>query len=365
MRRARIFAASAAIALVAMPVLAPGRGGLLSSTALADTRTIRLSALDGVAGFRLRGEAAGDLSGSSVAAGDVNGDGFSDLIVGAPNADPQGANSGSTYVVFGKGEGLPESVNLSDLNGENGFELAGAAGDLSGDSVSAGDVNGDGFADVIVGAVGALPNGPESGTTYVVFGRAGGFRGRIRLASLNGENGFRTNGEEAGDRSGASVSTAGDINGDGFEDVLIGAPRAGHTDDSYDGSPVGAIYVVFGTDGGFPASMELSSLAGSDGFKFEIDDEYYGNNFGWSVASAGDVNGDGFDDVAVGDFHGTSYFYDVLATYLILGSTDQESEPLRFSKWVSASSAGDFNGDGYDDLLGIFRNSSRLRGIRG
>ena len=123
---------------------------------------ISLSSLNGANGFRLNGGAPYDLSGWSVSsAGDVNGDGFGDLIVGAHDADPNGLSSGSSYVVFGRKTGFAASLDLSTLNGTNGFRLDGAAAyDFSGWSVSgAGDVNGDGFADLIIGARGADPNG--------------------------------------------------------------------------------------------------------------------------------------------------------------------------------------------------------------
>ena len=113
---------------------------------------IPLSSLDGTNGFRLDGLSSGI---SVASAGDVNGDGFADVIIGAPGA-------GSSYVVFGKASGFPAIIKLSNLNGKDGFRLDGA-GNYSGQSVaSAGDVNGDGFADVIIGA---------DGSSYVVFGR--------------------------------------------------------------------------------------------------------------------------------------------------------------------------------------------------
>ena len=87
---------------------------------------IQLSALNGSNGFRLDGAAADDYSGNSVSsAGDVNGDRFDDLIIGANFADPNGSNSGSSYVVFGKTSGFSASLNLSTLNGKNGFRLDG------------------------------------------------------------------------------------------------------------------------------------------------------------------------------------------------------------------------------------------------
>ena len=164
---------------------------------------IDLSTLDGTNGFKLSGAAAYDDSGRSVAsAGDVNGDGFADLIVGATGADPNGSYSGASYVVFGKASGFAANIDLSTLDGTTGFKLSGAAaGDNSGVSVaSAGDVNGDGFADLIVGATGADPNGSYSGASYVVFGKASGFAANIDLSTLDGTTGFKLSGAAAYDQ---------------------------------------------------------------------------------------------------------------------------------------------------------------------
>jgi hypothetical protein len=325
--------------------------------------TMDLSSLDGSSGFRLDGVPQNYSGGSVSNAGDVNGDGFDDLIVGAVGADPNGSFSGSSYVVFGKASGFSATMDLSSLNGSNGFRLDGVAeDDFSGRSVSnAGDVNGDGFDDVIVGVAFANPNGDSSGSSYVVFGKASGFSATMELFSLDGSNGFRLDGVATFDHSGWSVSSAGDVNGDGLDDLIVGASRA-----APNGFDSGSSYVVFGKVSGFSATMDLSSLDGSNGFR--LDGVAAFDFSGESVGNAGDVNGDGFDDLIVGasganpngTYSGSSYVVfgkaSGFSATMDLSSLD-DSNGFRLdgvereSSGSSVSSAGDVNGDGFDDLI--------------
>ena len=160
---------------------------------------------------------------------------------------------GASYVVFGQTAPFVSSVSLSTLNGSNGFRLDGVCNsDWSGYSVSgAGDVNGDGIDDLIIGAKQADPVSDNEGSSYVVFGRTAPFASSVSLSALNGNNGFRLDGVNSNDKSGQPVSGAGDINGDGADDLIIGAPFADPVSNNE-----GSSYVVFGeTRCGPPAAL--------------------------------------------------------------------------------------------------------------
>ncbi|MEO1149186.1 MAG: integrin alpha, partial [Cyanobacteria bacterium J06638_22] len=228
---------------------------------------LNLSILDGSNGFVLNGIDEYDRSGISVSgAGDINGDGIDDLIIGAAYASPNGnVGAGTSHVVFGSQAGFGASLDLSTLNGNNGFAINGVGiNDLSGIAVSgAGDINGDGIDDLIIGAGLADPNGNSSaGTSYVIFGRQTNFGDALNLDALNGSNGFAINGVAVGDALGFSVSGAGDINGDGIDDLIVGASGA----DPNSNNRAGTSYVVFGNQAGFGASLDLATLNGSNGF---------------------------------------------------------------------------------------------------
>lgn len=253
---------------------------------------------DGVLGqvetWIIDGVNAGDMAGFAIAgSADMNADGRGELLIGAPGmARGAAADAGAAFVAFGPAAG--GGLDLNDLltagSGE-GFAIRGqAAGDMAGYSVmSVGDMNGDGRADVLVGAPGQDAGGVDAGAAYVVWGKAGD--APVLLANVAaGTGGFRITGADGGDAVGTVLGVSADQNGDGASEILIGVP------DYNDGAPnQGAVYVVFGKSTG--TGVDLNDIAaGIGGYIITgVEDD----DAGAAVSGVADLNGDGRGDMLI------------------------------------------------------------------
>lgn len=334
-----------------------------------------IGVLEGSNGFRAEDFVAGEYAGTAVAAGDINGDKLSDVIVGAPFAN---AGAGAVYVVFGRkttsANDLPLLVDLAKLDGTNGFRIGGlSGGDQCGRSLATADLNADRIADLIIGAPFADPNADNAaGSTYVIFGRkattANPYTPSFDLADLDGTNGFRIDGIDSGDNSGASVANAGDFNADRVNDLVIGAPGA----DLVPNAAEGEAYVFFGKKASntspFPATFNLASIDGITGTTF------YGAQAdgaaGTAVSAAGDINGDRIADIIISQPGVNS---ETGQATVVFGRKPTSADPLPVSVTLNTingddgfrivgelagdqvglavASAGDFNADKISDLI--------------
>jgi hypothetical protein len=276
------------------------------------------SGLDGSQIFRWSGDSGNDLFGNSVSdAGDVDGDGFHDIIIGAPYADPGGRrDAGSAYVYSGE--------NGTLIHQWNGITYE----DRMGNSVSGiGDINRDGFDDLIVGSPGK--HYPHSSSPP----------GKVFIYSGNdGSVLFQLGGEEYGDKFGESLSKMGDLNGDRIQEFIVGAPFASLGNRRRAGS----VYFYSGASG--------SLLR-----KWDADAPYY--NFGWRVSNAGDIDGKGIGDLLIGAFKtsplgnpeaNSAFAYSGLDGGLI-HRWDGEAVDDEFASCMS--SAGDVTGNGRDEVI--------------
>ncbi len=270
--------------------------------------------LDGTADLTLTGVAAGDRFGFMIAAGDVNGDGFDDAIVGAPRHDARGPESGRVHVFLG-GPG-PDAIADLVLDGESqGDQLGGFVG-------SDGDVNGDGIDDFAIGARFNDAGGPDAGRVYVYLG--GAPPDAVADLTLTGERG--------GDQFGLYLDLAGDANGDGRADLLVSA-----INNDAGGAEAGRAYLFYGGD--VPDAVPDHILTGEAG----------GDILGSALALAGDVNGDDFDDLFVaaqlndgaGDAAGRLYLHDLNRYHLLApnGGETWDVGAVQSISWLGAEPA--------------------------
>ncbi|MEX0279861.1 MAG: hypothetical protein AB3N13_01590 [Arenibacterium sp.] len=348
----------------------------------------RVADLDGTNGYAIRGETAGDLFGRSVAgAGDVNDDGAVDFVIGEPGA---GNNVGAGHIFFGGASqlaaldaadgSLDGTILAASLNGTNGFSIIGnvASARMGFEVDRAGDVDQDGFADILLGA-------PQFGGGYAVVissFHAAGVAER-NLADLNADEfgwRFLPEGPNGDDRLGSAVSGIGDVNGDGIDDILLGARDADPLSEGGD-TDEGAAYVIFGgatqlaaldaDDGSVDRVINLTELEGSESTTLIVNTTQ--GDFGYDAAAIGDINGDGFGDFAIGEpffdtFGGTGNegaLRVVLGRPESIGFADPNSltsqngtlgfnvEGLNGNDRLgrAVDGGGDINGDGFDDFI--------------
>lgn|GEM_PF-3223034 len=368
-----------------------------------------------------------DFLGQSAAGlGDINGDGFDDIALGSADAS---YGDGVVVVVYGAPRNrLPSVVDATAMNGKDGFRIEGLGGGVGRSLGGGGDVNADGFADIVIsnsdsstawvrfgrerspkvvtydpekpdkktslriigpqaprfsrfgGSVAIVgdinddgiddfaigePDGGSAGFAYVIFGRKKGeFPAEMSVLDLDGKNGFRLQGARKGDGAGNLVAAGGDFNADGIDDMLVGASEA-----SPDGRrAAGVVYVVFGRKGKFQKRIDLGDLDGRTGLA--IPGALAGDRLGRgtfsgrnSAATAGDVNGDGIDDlvltaakaedssIARAGFVAFGARKKSFATSLDLKALNGRNGFRTKSSTTPVAGVGDMNKDGFDDVM--------------
>ncbi|MEZ0315651.1 MAG: hypothetical protein ACAH10_02055, partial [Methylophilaceae bacterium] len=244
-----------------------------------DDYTLDVRNMEDISGFSISYISSDQTSDPDITnLGDINGDGYTDFALTNQTLRIGLETVGGSYVVFGQ-PGTGDDINVGNLSGSLGLRIFGAnVGDIASRISSAGDVNGDGYDDLIVGAVGADPNGSNSGEAYLIFGKETWSSVDLGNISFDGTKAVRFQGLQTGDMLGNRLSEAGDVNGDGYDDFLM----------SSDGDK--QFYLIFG-QASWADGIDLNNL-GSHGILIENDDSVR------SMNSIGDINGDGYADIA-------------------------------------------------------------------
>lgn len=333
---------------------------------LAQQLTFNLSDLDGTNGTSLNGPTSNIFSGRALAVGDYNNDGKDDLAIGVESANTNGSSSGSVYIVYGTSSAFTANLELSSIDSLTGFTVTSIdANDRIGSSLGTGDINGDGIDDLIIGAVNAgtgTASGP--GDVYVIFGKDTTYSSAFSLSSLDGTNGFSLTGEVNANRFGVAV-TSGDVNNDGYDDLLIGADDYENDNDGYRAN--GAVYLYFSKASGFSASNTIANeMTNSNATRFQ------GRLFlglGTDLA-VNDINNDGYEDLIIGAENATHNIFGGAGSVFIVFGTNTafassadlediasngdgvEIKGASSSNRIGASvSSGDVNNDGINDVL--------------
>ena len=338
---------SIALALTLVSLAAPAAARQQPGTVLAEQK---ISQFDGNFSGTLSDV---DKFGRSIAAlGDLNGDCIGDVAVGANEDDDGGTNRGAVWLLAMNRDGTAfGQQKISDLEG--GFTGVLRNGDEFGRSVAApGDLDGDGVEDLLVGARGDEDGGTNRGAVWVLFLNVDGtVKGHQKISSTTGGFGGAL---ANGDSFGCAVATIGDLDGDGVVDAAVGAFQ-----DDNGGLDRGSVWILFlNSDGTVKAHQEINEAAG--GFTGVLDD---GDNFGFSVASLGDLDGDGNHELAVGadrdDDGGTSRGA-VWVLFLNADGTVKAHQKISASTGIvltnfdrfgtAVAGLGDIDGNGVGDL---------------
>lgn len=297
---------------------------------------------------KLVGEAVLDLVGLSIAsATDLDNDGFDDLVLSGAGNDDAGPSAGAVYVLYGSQDQLSGTVNVADAADAT---LEGGPGDLAGFRLDrAGDLDGDGSQDLVIGATAQTSLGGSGiGSAYVFYGRADRLRGTMSLPATAA----RLVGEQPGDRPGFGLAGAGDLDADGFDDLVVGADL----EDS-GGVDAGAAYVFYGSGERLPIGS--TSLGTADG---KLVGEAPGDRAGLAISIAGKLDGDPFDDFVIGAFGhnasaGAAYVFFGHRMRLAGTHSLAEADATLLGETAgdlagsAVGPAGDVNGDGNDDLM--------------